>query len=596
MEEKSFDRNQLIGFLLIGAILIAYFFWFAEPEQAETKQTDTQNTEQVESDSPANLATTPSILETDSNTIAMPTDSLNGSVKDTLFWLENDLLKIGVSNIGGQIVHAQLKNYQTWDSLPLNLVDSSNQILGFRLGTAQTSLNHTYTGSISGDDSTQVLMLNSENVDGGSFSIMYSLAKGSYQLGINVSGKGFAGNQPLYVDWQLDALRTEKSLKTERQKATIYYWQEDDFDYLSISGEDEETAEKLNWLAYKQHFFSSILDPGVEIKSARMALAPFENEEMSKRMKSEILLGDVSGNFSQDLKLYYGPNKFNILKEYNNTYKNIIDFGWGIFGWISRGVVIPIFNWLEQYGLNYGLIILIMALMIKVVLFPLTYTSYKSMAKMRVLKPEMDVINEKYKDKDSVKKNQAVMELYQQAGVNPLGGCIPMVVQMPILIAMFRFFPASIELRQQSFLWASDLSSYDSIVSWDKYIPLLSDFYGNHISLFTLLMTVSTLIYTWMNSQMQASNQQIPGMKIMMYGMPIMLLFWFNSYSSGLSYYYFVANIITFSQQWFIRRSMDDDAIHAKLQAKRAQPKKKSKFQARMEDMAKQRGVKMPKK
>lgn len=596
MEEKSFDRNQLIGFLLIGAILIAYFFWFAEPEQAETKQTDTQNTEQVESDSPANLATTPSILETDSNAIAMPTDSLNGSVKDTLFWLENDLLKIGVSNIGGQIVHAQLKNYQTWDSLPLNLVDSSNQILGFRLGTAQTSLNHTYTGSISGDDSTQVLMLNSENVDGGSFSIMYSLAKGSYQLGINVSGKGFAGNQPLYVDWQLDALRTEKSLKTERQKATIYYWQEDDFDYLSISGEDEETAEKLNWLAYKQHFFSSILDPGVEIKSARMALAPFENEEMSKRMKSEILLGDVSGNFSQDLKLYYGPNKFNILKEYNNTYKNIIDFGWGIFGWISRGVVIPIFNWLEQYGLNYGLIILIMALMIKIVLFPLTYTSYKSMAKMRVLKPEMDVINEKYKDKDSVKKNQAVMELYQQAGVNPLGGCIPMVVQMPILIAMFRFFPASIELRQQSFLWASDLSSYDSIVSWDKYIPLLSDFYGNHISLFTLLMTVSTLIYTWMNSQMQASNQQIPGMKIMMYGMPIMLLFWFNSYSSGLSYYYFVANIITFSQQWFIRRSMDDDAIHAKLQAKRAQPKKKSKFQARMEDMAKQRGVKMPKK
>lgn len=595
MEEKSFDRNQLIGFLLIGAILIAYFLWFAEPEQAETEQTGTQNTEQVESDSPANPATTSSVLETDSNTVAMPTDSLNSSVKDTLFWLENDLLKIGVSNIGGQIVHAQLKSYQTWDSLPLNLVDS-NQILGFRLGTAQTSLNQTYTGSISGDDSTQVLMLNSDESDGGSFSIMYSLTAGSYQLGINVSGKGFAGSQQLYADWQLDALRTEKSMKTERQKATIYYWQEDDFDYLSISGEDEETAEKLNWLAYKQHFFSSILDPGVEIKSARMALAPFENEEMSKRMKSEILLGDVSGNFSQDLKLYYGPNKFNILKEYDNTYKNIIDFGWGIFGWISRGVVIPIFNWLEQYGLNYGLIILIMALMIKIVLFPLTYTSYKSMAKMRVLKPEMDVINEKYKDKDSVKKNQAVMELYQQAGVNPLGGCIPMVVQMPILIAMFRFFPASIELRQQSFLWATDLSSYDSIVSWDKYIPLLSDFYGNHISLFTLLMTISTLIYTWMNSQMQATNQQIPGMKIMMYGMPIMLLFWFNSYSSGLSYYYFVANIITFSQQYFIRRSMDDEAIHAKLQAKRAQPKKKSKFQARMEDMAKQRGVKMPKK
>ena len=595
MEEKSFDRNQLIGFLLIGAILIAYFLWFAEPEQPQPTQTEQQNTEQVETDSPVNPATT-ATPALDSNTIEVPSDSVRLSVQDTLYWLENDLLKIGVSNIGGQIVKADLKNYQTWDSLPLNLVDS-NQILGFRLGTAHSTLNQAFTGTVSGDDSTQVLMLNSEDGNGGNFTIMYSLALGSYQMGINVSGKGFTGSQQLYADWQLDALRTEKSIKTERQQATIYYWQEDDFDYLSVSGDDEETEEKLGWVAYKQHFFSSILDPSVEMNSARMALATYEGEEMSKRMKSEIYLGDVSGNnFSHDMKLYYGPNKFKILKSYDSTYKNIIDFGWGIFGWISRGVVIPIFNWLEKYGLNYGLIIFIMALMIKIVLFPLTYTSYKSMAKMRVLKPEMDEINEKYKDKDAVKKNQAVMEMYQQAGVNPLGGCIPMLVQMPILIAMFRFFPASIELRQQSFLWASDLSSYDAIVTWDKYIPLLSDFYGNHISLFTLLMTVSTLIYTWMNSQMQATNQQIPGMKIMMYGMPVMLLFWFNSYSSGLSYYYFVANIITFTQQFLIRRSMDDEAIHAKLQAKRAQPKKKSKFQSKMEEMAKQRGVKLPKK
>lgn len=216
------------------------------------------------------------------------------------------------------------------------------------------------------------------------------------------------------------------------------------------------------------------------------------------------------------------------------------------------------------------------------------------MAKMRVLKPEMDELNEKFKGKDATKKNQAVMELYKQAGVNPLGGCIPMLVQMPILIAMFRFFPASIELRQQSFLWASDLSSYDSIISWQAQIPILSEFYGNHISLFTVLMTISTLIYTWMNSQMQGNTNQIPGMKYIMYGMPIMLLFWFNSYSSGLSYYYLVANVITFSQQWLIRKTVDDDAIHAKLQAKRAQPRKKSKFQQRLEDMQNQ-GKKLPK-
>lgn len=214
---------------------------------------------------------------------------------------------------------------------------------------------------------------------------------------------------------------------------------------------------------------------------------------------------------------------------------------------------------------------------------------------MRVLKPEMDELNKKYEGKDATKKNQAVMELYQQAGVNPLGGCIPMLVQMPILIAMFRFFPASIELRQQSFLWASDLSSYDSIVSWQTQIPILSEFYGNHISLFTVLMTISTLIYTWMNSQMQGNTNQIPGMKYIMYGMPVMLLFWFNSYASGLSYYYLLANIITFSQQWLIRKTVDDDAIHAKLQAKRANPKKKSKFQQRIEELSKQQGKKTKK-
>ena len=545
MEEKKLDRNQIIGFVLIGLIMIWFAYWSSE--NAPEEQTEMpQETEQVETpaETPENATTLPEVSEPEIVTRELP-DSIKQAYPDSLFTLENEFLKVTISNIGGQIVKVQLKNYQTWDSLPLNLVDS-NQVLGFRLDDKVSTLSHVFQGKVINNDSVQTLVLSNGSIDqSGEFGLTYSLPKDSYKLGISLSGKGMAGSGKLYADWQLDALRTEKNIKTERQQATVYYWENDDYDYLSVGGEDEETASNLEWIAYKQHFFSSIFDPGTPITNARMAIAPFEGEVLSKRMKSEIYLQDVSGDFTEDYTIYYGPNKYKTLKAYGNNYKSIIDFGWGIFGWISRGVVIPIFNWLEQYGLNYGLIIFIMALMIKIVLFPLTYTSYKSMAKMRVLKPEMDEINEKYKDKDSVKKNQAVMEMYQQAGVNPLGGCIPMLVQMPILIAMFRFFPASIELRQQKFLWATDLSSYDAIVTWHQHIPLLSDFYGNHISLFTLLMTISTLAYTWMNSQMQGNTNQIPGMKIMMYGMPVMLLFWFNSYSSGLSYYYLIANVIT---------------------------------------------------
>jgi len=592
MEEKKLDRNQIIGFLMIGAIMLFYAWWSSENTPEPTVEQEPAKQEQTSSpvaESTIEPVVAP-IAELDTN------GENNIAIKDTVYWLENDLLRIGISSRGAQIVRAQLKKFQTWDSLPLNIVDS-NQVLAFRIGEQNSSATLFYSGRTSQNDTSSTVTMLAQNAgDGnGQFEISYALPNNSYQLQLQVNGSGFStAEEQLIIDWQLDALRTEKSIKTERQIATIYYWNEEDYHSLSVGAEDDDEAAGVSWIGYKQHFFSSILDPELPIQNSKMAIAAFEGDQLTKRMRSENYVNTVNGSFSLPLKLYYGPNKYKLLKTYGQGYQDVVDFGWGIFGWIGRGVVIPIFNWLEQYGINYGIIILIMALILKIVLFPLTYTSCKSMAKMRVLKPEMDELNEKFKGKDATKKNQAVMELYKQAGVNPLGGCIPMLVQMPILIAMFRFFPASIELRQQSFLWASDLSSYDSIISWQAQIPILSEFYGNHISLFTVLMTISTLIYTWMNSQMQGNTNQIPGMKYIMYGMPIMLLFWFNSYSSGLSYYYLVANVITFSQQWLIRKTVDDDAIHAKLQAKRAQPRKKSKFQQRLEDMQNQ-GKKLPK-
>ena len=296
------------------------------------------------------------------------------------------------------------------------------------------------------------------------------------------------------------------------------------------------------------------------------------------------------------MEFYFGPNKFKILKKYDLDLERQIPLGWSFFlmAWINRYAVLPVFNFLEGFGWNYGIIILVLTILLKIVLFPIAYKSYSSSAKMRVLKPEIEEISKKYpKKEDAMKKQQATMNLYKQAGVNPMAGCIPMLLQFPILIAMFRFFPSAIELRQQSFLWAHDLSSYDSILDLPFNIP----FYGNHVSLFTLLMTISTLIYTKMNQDMMGSGQQqLPGMKTMMYLMPVMFLGIFNNYASGLSYYYFLANIITFGQMFLIRRTIDEKKIRKQIEINKKKPKKKSNWQKRLEDAAKQRGYNPSKK
>ena len=430
---------------------------------------------------------------------------------------------------------------------------------------------------------------------------VYTITGGSYLVDLDIN---FVGMQnviernatTLDLHWRNDLPHQEKSLQNERDNSTIYYrFSDDEVDYISERSDDkEEIKTDLQWVAFKQQFFSSVLinKDHWEGQSDLETSRDEESTTVVKTMDAKLTVPYGHREVEQvALQFYYGPNQYNSLKNLDLGLENMVPLGWGIFGWVNRFAVIPMFNLLKDTGLGYGIIILILTLVIKMVLMPFTYKAYMSTAKMRVLKPEIEEINAKFEGKDDpMAKQQATMALYSKAGVNPLGGCLPMLFQMPILIALFRFFPASIELRQQSFLWADDLSSYDSIYDLPFEIP----FYGDHVSLFTLLMTISTIIYTRSNMSMQAGNPQMEQMKWMMYLMPVMMLGWFNNYASGLSYYYFLANMVTFGQNFAFRKLVDDDAIHKKLQENKKKPKKQSGFQKRLEDMAKQRGYQPP--
>jgi YidC/Oxa1 family membrane protein insertase len=408
-----------------------------------------------------------------------------------------------------------------------------------------------------------------------------------------------AGNKFLILTWNDNLKNLEKSLKMEQMTSTIYYkYDQDKVDYISETKDEERYLknEKIKWFSFKQQFFTSVLISDTYFTEPRLRTQkPLPGPHaLLKTMFAEAGI-PYSGKetSSVGMSMYFGPNKFYTLRSYKLDLEKQIPLGWSFFlmAWINIYAVIPVFTFFGNLGWNYGIIILVLTILLKIVLFPIAYKTYKSSAKMRVLKPDIDELNKKFPKKDdAMKKQQATMDLYKKAGVNPMAGCIPMLLQFPILIAMFRFFPSSIELRQQSFLWATDLSSYDSIWTFPNGFSL--PWYGNHISLFALLMTVSSIIYTRINDQMMGSTQQqMPGMKTMMYMMPVMFLFWFNDYSSGLSYYYLLANLLTFAQIYLIRAFLDEKKLHAQIEANKKKPVKKSGFQKRLEDMAKQRGV-----
>jgi YidC/Oxa1 family membrane protein insertase len=539
--------------------------------------------------------------------------------EEDYYVLESDLLKVEISSKGGYIKTVELKDYKTFDSLPLILFNPETTKFGLSFFVHNRAIStenfyfrpaDTTSGKIvtvSGDNTLSFRMRLYADAGEGSFDpskyieYVYTLKGNDYMFHfdinlVNMDDVIAPTTTSLSLDWFADLRKQEKTVDRFNGSTIYFKYYQDDVEYLSETKDDsEEVKTKLKWVSFKQRFFSSTLIAKNYFESGYLETFEKENPEdprYLKSMKANLEIPYRSGvTTSIPFSYYFGPNKFKTLKAYGLELERQIPIGWGFFllAWINQYIVIPVFNWLGGYGWNYGIVILILTILLKLFLFPIAYKTYMSSAKMRVLKPEVDEINAKYpKKEDSMKKQQAVMALYKSAGANPASGCVPMLLQMPILFAMFRFFPSSIELRQQAFLWAHDLSSYDSILDLPFNIP----FYGDHVSLFTLLMTVSTVIYTYMNNQMMGSqSNQLPGMKTMMYLMPIMFLGIFNNYASGLSYYYFLANIITFGQMIAFRYMVNEDKVRAKIQANKKKPKKKkSSFQKRLEEAAKKRG------
>ena len=558
MEQRPFmDRNQLIGFALIGAILLATSFWASTVEPPQPKKT--AGSEEVQ-------AASTTAAEAELDYALPPSDS---SSPEQEFTLENDQVRYVISNKGAQIKSVELKEYQDWQGNPLMLVDG-NQVL----------------------DGPNSAVAFAASYEGRSLSLSDNLGSvWTYELPAEGYGLRWSMSTPSKKDvvltWRQAGIRHEKSQMNEATNTSIYYLENADMERGSLSdgSDDEESEENIGWVAHRQQYFSSILQTESGFVKADMQTRTPSDTLHSRLFESKLRMASVDGKVSAKGIWYHGPNHFKTLKDFNLEFDQVIPFGWGIFGWIGKYVVSPMFNWLDGYGLNYGIIILLMAALIKLALSPLTFKSYKSMAKMRVLKPEIDELNEKFKDAEPAKKQQETMALYQKAGVNPLGGCIPQLLSLPILIAMFRFFPISIELRQQGFLWADDLSSYDSILSLPFEIP----FYGAHVSLFTLLMAISTFLYTKFNNSMtptSGNSMMQQQMMIIQYLMPFMLLVWFNNYSSGLSYYYFISNVLTFGQQWIIKEFViDENAIRAKIEETKAKGGSQSRFAKKMSEM-----------
>lgn len=606
------DRNSIIGLCLIGLIIIFYSI-YTQPSKEEIRalQLRRDSIERVEAEKQqVFIEETKAIADTvvvisDSARIENEKQRLgdfamNADGIEQLLTLENNVLKVTISSRGGKIKSAELKNYKTWDGRPLQLLnsDSSNFNLSFSAQNRIISTKDLFFQASGTTGSAKQVSLKLFAGEGKYIEYVYSLKDDTYLVDFNINVSGLeniiASNASyLNVDWIDEAFSNEKSLENERAATTVYYrFSDEDVENLSETEDDKQNLKtKTKWIAFKQPFFTAALIADESFDSPVVETVTNEaSTNINKKLSASFSLPyDRKAQQSYGMRFYLGPNHYQTLKKIDNlNLEKLIPLGWGIFGWVNRFVVIPTFNFLDSFNFNYGIIILILTIFVRIILLPLTYGSFKSQAKMKVLQPEMTEINEKHKE-EPMKKQQEMMSLYKKAGVNPLGGCIPGLLQLPILIAMFRFFPSSIELRQQSFLWATDLSTYDSVLDLPFNIP----FYGSHVSLFTLLMTVSTIIYTKVNMQMATATN--PQMKWMMYLMPILFLGFFNNYSAGLSYYYFLSNVFGFGQQYLFKAFIDENKIHAQIQENRKKPVKKSGFQQRLEQIAKERGIRPPK-
>ena len=598
------NKSNIIGFVLIGVIMFG-FTWY------QSKQYNKQMEYQAQLDSIARVEQMAAMaidsikraegLVDDNVTVkTMPVykDSLLTEARLAeagIVTLGNDKVQIEFSTRGAQPYSVKINDYKTYDSTDLYLVKPEHSQYGVSVFAGENINTKDFVFQVAEQtDSTVVMIL--PFAQGGYIQQKYSLAEGSYMLQNELSFVGMGNIIPknvssLDIDWSIIIPRLEKGYKNEKQYSKLdYYFEGDKKPEESGRGRDgrESVDTKFKWFAFQQQFFSAIMTSGSNFASGDLDIKFFNEDDPNKnlmscsaKVRSDFQAG--SDNIVLPYQFYFGPNDYRTLKEYDMKYEKIIPLGGWMVGWFSRLVIIPCFDLLGRFISNYGIVILLMTLLIKLLISPLTIKSYKSTARMQVIKPEIDKLNAKYpNEKDAMKKQQAMMELYQKAGISPMGGCLPMLLQMPILFAMFRFFPASIELRQQKFLWADDLSAYDSIVDFGFNVPLL----GDHLSLFALLMAATMFFYSRMTSSQMSDDPNMAGMKFMsVWLMPIMMFFICNNLSAALSYYYLLSNIITMGMTWYIRKYVvTEDKVRADMMLNANRPKKKSKWQQRLEE------------
>jgi YidC/Oxa1 family membrane protein insertase len=609
MEEKKLDINSIIGFVLIFGILI---FWFYQnqptPEELEAQKAERAKVESQVIEEDTAVVDKPVLTETkidlqDSVAIADYKNAIGGfgftSAKEGTTILENEVLFLEVNNKGGQVIEARMKKFVTFDSIPIYLVKDGNSSFGINFSTRDNRVLDSgdlfFEPSLSQNGNNQVLSMKAKVSADQFLEFRYEIKPDEYLVDYTVRSQGLStvinDAQPINLNWKLRGIRHNKSIQYENRYTRLTYKHEEGkISKLSESSDDEEIENGVSWLSYRQHFFSTILATKTPFETADLSSKNLVTEESheataTKEFVTIAPLKIQGGELSYDMNWYFGPTDIKVLSEYKDLgLADSIPYGWGIFGWINRYVFTPFYGFLSSF-LPFGIAIVVMTILVRLVMSPVTYKSYLSQAKMKVLKPEITELNEKYKD-NAMKKQQETMKLYNKAGVSPMSGCVPALLQLPIFYALFMFFPTSFALRQKAFLWAEDLSSYDTIAN----LPFTIPFYGDHVSLFPILASVAIFFYMMMTTGQNMQTQPgMPNMKFIMYLSPLMMLFFFNNYASGLSLYYFVSNLITIFIMLAIKKFiLDEDKIHAQIQVNKLKPKKENKFQRKMREMMEQ--------
>lgn len=611
MEEKKLDINSFIGFILIFGILLFMFYQNQpSPEELEAKkaervqkETEAEKASKTEQNTPVSLAQSLDLQDSSAITTYKHTAGAFGftSISQETTSLENEVLYLEIANKGGQIVVAKIKNVVTYDSVPVYLVNDGNANFALNFFTSDNRAINTadlfFEPTLTKNGENRVLSLKAKVSESQFLEYRYEMKPNDYLVDFTVRSQGLNGvinpAKPITLEWAMKAIRHSKSVEYENRYTSLTYnHDEGKISNLSESSTlDEETERDVKWLSYRQHFFSAILATDSHFETATLHSKNLVEEEskqtlFTKAYNTVAPMPLRGGELSQNMHWYYGPTDVKVLARYKSLgLADSIPFGWGIFGWINRYIFTPFYSFLSGF-LPYGIAIIVMTIVVRLALSPVTYKSYLSQAKMKVLKPEITEINEKYKD-NAMKRQQETMQLYSKAGVNPMSGCIPALLQLPIFYALFMFFPTSFELRQKPFLWAEDLSSYDTIFN----LPFTIPFYGDHVSLFPILASVAIFFYMLLTTgqTMQIQQPGMPNMKFILYLSPLMMLFFFNNYASGLSLYYFVSNLITILIMLAIKHYiLDEEKIHAQIQENKKNPKKENRLQRKMRQMMEQ--------